>query len=271
VPDSRSDGPKTRQSSADGATGGEPPKHDRLVEFYDESYSRAGEQAELYARWRALGAKGKADHVTTLCGRAGISPAKILDVGCGDGALLSELRRRGFGQELDGVEITKAAVRIASERAELDSVKWYDGSHLEAPDRAYDLGIVSHVLEHVVDPAALLAEVGRACRMVVMEVPLEANLSARREGKREHAEEVGHLQRLDRDAARAIVARAGLDVAGELEDALPLEAQRFFARTWVQSVAAMGKWATRSALHRLAPGPARRLFTVHYACLCRPR
>ena len=35
-----------------------------------------------------------------------------------------------------------------------------------------------------------------------MEVPLEANISARREGKREHAEEVGHLQRLDRDSAR---------------------------------------------------------------------
>jgi SAM-dependent methyltransferase len=248
-----------------------PDSHDQLVEFYDESYSREGEQAELYARWRALGAKGKADHVMKLCGQAGIRPAKILDVGCGDGALLSELRRRGFGQGLHGVEITEAAVRIASERPEIDSVEWYDGTRLETPDRGYDLGIVSHVLEHVVDPAALLAEVGRACGVVVMEVPLEANLSARREGKREHAEEVGHLQRLDRDSARAIVARAGLGIAGELEDALPLEAQRFFARTWAQNVAAVGKWGTRSALHRLAPGLARRLFTVHYACLCMPR
>jgi len=209
--------------------------------------------------------------VTELCAQAGIHPAKILDVGCGDGALLSELRRRGFGQSLHGVEITQAAVRIASERAEIDSVEWYDGARLEAPDGTYELGIVSHVLEHVLDPAALLAEVGRACGAVVMEVPLEANLSAGREGKREHAEEVGHLQRLDRDSARAIVARAGLRIACELEDALPLEAQRFFAQTRAQNAVAVGKWGTRSALHLLAPGLARRVFTVHYACLCTPR
>jgi ubiquinone/menaquinone biosynthesis C-methylase UbiE len=229
-----------------------------------------GEQAQLYARWRALGAEGKADHVMRLCERAGIQPAKILDVGCGDGALLSELRRRGFGRSLHGVEITKAAVRIASERAGIDSVECYDGAHLEVPDGAYELGIVSHVLEHVVDPPALLAEVGRACEAVVMEVPLENNLSARRAGKREHAEEVGHLQRLNRDSARAIVTQAGLRIAGELEDALPLVAQSFFAQTAAQNVKAVGRWGTRRALHLIAPPMARRLFTVHYACLCLP-
>ena len=198
-------------------------------------------------------------------------PAKILDVGCGDGALLTELRRRRFGQTLQGVEITEAAVRIAGERAEIDSVQMYDGAHLDFPDQAFDLGIVSHVLEHVPDPAALLAEVGRACKAVVIEVPLEANISARREPKREHAEEVGHLQRLDRSAARAIVARAGLRVAGEIEDALPLAAQSFFAHTSAQKVKAVTKWGARTTLHKLAPPLARRLFTVHYACLCLPR
>jgi SAM-dependent methyltransferase len=260
-----------KPSEQEGLMAGEPSEQERLVEFYDESYAREGEQAELYARWRALGAKGKADHVTKLCERAAIRPARILDVGCGDGALLSELRRRGFGESLHGVEITKAAVRIASERPGIDSVEWYDGAHLEAPGGGYDLGIVSHVLEHVVEPAALLAEVGRVCEAVVMEVPLEANLSARREGKREHAAEVGHLQRLSRDSARAIVARAGLRIADELEDALPLEAQRFFARTRAQKVAAVGKWGVRGTLHLLAPALARRLFTLHYACLCLPR
>ena len=64
---------------------------------------------------------------------------------------------------------------------------------------------------------------------MLVEVPLEANVSARRAGKREHAAEVGHLQRLDRAAARAIVARGGPAIAGELEDPLPLEVHRFFA------------------------------------------
>jgi len=244
---------------------------EQLVKFYDESYARQGAEAQLYADWRALGAKGKADHVVGLCLGEGLRPATILDVGCGDGALLTELRRRRFGQTLQGVEITEAAVQIARARVEIDSVQLYDGAHLEFPDQAFDLGIVSHVLEHVPDPAALLAEVGRACEAVVMEVPLEANMSARRESKREHAEEVGHLQRLDRRAARAIVARAGLHIAGELEDALPLAAQRFFAHTPAQQAKATIKWGARNGLNKIAPPLARRLFTVHYACLCLPR
>ena len=60
-------------------------------------------------------------------------------------------------------------------------------------------------------------------------------------------------------------------VAGELEDALPLAAQRFFARTPAQKATATVKWGARTSLHLLAPPFARRLFTVHYACLCLPR
>jgi SAM-dependent methyltransferase len=243
-----------------------------FVRFYDAAYTQEPTAAARYARWRALGAVGKADHVLTLCARArmwaGGNPINTLEVGCGDGALLCELHSRGFGGRLAGVEITDAAVAIAASRPQIDAVECYDGLHVPAADRAYDLGVLSHVLEHVPDPTALLREVARACRAVLVEVPLEANSSARRASKRAHAEEVGHVQRLSRDATRAIVARAGLSIAAELEDPLPLQAHRFFAVGSRQRAAATGKWATRATVHRLAPPLARRLFTVHYACLC---
>lgn len=245
--------------------------HTELVRFYDEAYAQCDPaDATRYASWRALGALGKADHVLALCAGAGLRPARTLEIGCGDGALLCELRARGYGGRLEGVEITRAAVEIACGRAEIDRVECYDGAHLPAGDGEYELGILSHVLEHVPDPPALLAEAARACGAVVMEVPLEANLSARRAVKREHAHEVGHLQRLDRAGAREIVARAGLRVAGELEDPLPLTVHTFFAATPLARVRGRAKWALRAGLHRLAPGLARRLFTVHYACLCLP-
>ena len=243
----------------------------QLVRFYDEAYAkRDPADAMRYARWRALGAIGKADHVLALCARTGLSPTSTLEIGCGDGALLCELRARGLGGRIAGVEITQAAVEIARERAEIDAVELYDGASLPAGDGEYELGIVSHVLEHVLDPPALLGEAARACGAVVMEVPLEANLSARRAAKREHSDEVGHLQRLDRAGAREIVARAGLRVAGELEDPLPLSVHVFSATTPRARARATAKWALRAGLHRLAPGLARRLFTVHYACLCLP-
>jgi SAM-dependent methyltransferase len=242
----------------------------RLARFYDEAYSQEADAARVYARWRALGARGKADHVIALCARAGVSPASTLEVGCGDGALLCELHRRSFGGRLSGVEISAAAVALARARREIEAVALYDGRRLPLSAGAHDLGILSHVLEHVPDPAALLAEVARVCRAVLVEVPLEANLSARRAGKREQSAEVGHLQRLDRAAARRIVAQAGLSIACELDDPLPLAVHRYFAATPSARARATAKWALRSGLHRLAPSPARRLFTVHYASLCLP-
>src|SRR2546428_660094 len=86
---------------------------------------------------------------------------------------------------------SRSDVASARERPQIDAVALYDGVHLAADEGSYDLGILSHVLEHVPDPAALLAEVARACRTVALEVPLEANWSARRAGRRVRAAEIG--------------------------------------------------------------------------------
>ncbi len=238
-----------------------------LVGFYERSYSVGGERGNLYAQWRALGAVGKADHVLALCRRAGLEPASTLDVGCGDGALLRELAARGLGGRLGGAEISAPAAAIAREAGVAETIELFDGAALPFGDGSYELGILSHVLEHVPDPPALLAETARVCAAVVVEVPLEANWSARRRSKRAHSEEIGHLQRLDRSAARTIVAAAGLRVGAELQDPLPLTVHRFFATTPFARAAAGAKWGVRSGLNALTPALARRVFTVHWACL----
>jgi len=156
----------------------------QLVKFYDEAYtSQSPAQAALYARWRALGAIGKAGHVLALCARANLRagghPINTLEIGCGDGALLCELHTRGFGGRLAGVEITQAAVDIARERAQIDSVELYDGSRLPAADGAYELGILSHVLEHVPDDRRAIAELRRVLRptgVAIMQHPREETM-----------------------------------------------------------------------------------------------
>jgi SAM-dependent methyltransferase len=254
------------RESAAGPPGKDAPE---LVAFYEQTYTSPDPvRAQLYARWRALSAVGKADHVIALCARANVRPSRTLDVGCGDGALLCELHAREFGGRLAGVEITRAAAAIARDRPGIAAIDIYDGQRLSDPDDAHDLGILCHVLEHVPDPPALLREVARVCGAVIVEVPLEANLSARRSGKREHAAEIGHLHRLDRPAVREIVKSSGLSIVCELDDPLPLDVHRFFASTRPARIAATAKWALRTGLQSVAPPLARRLFTVHYACLC---
>src|ERR1700682_3677981 len=127
---------------------------DTLASFYEEAYTTSDpDEGMRYARWRALSAVGKAEHVLALCWEAGLEPESTLEVGCGDGALLCELRRRDFGGRLQGLEIAPQAVAIARERPEIDAVELYDGERLPQDDGAFALGILSHVLEHVADPA----------------------------------------------------------------------------------------------------------------------
>jgi SAM-dependent methyltransferase len=222
-------------------------------------------------RWRALGARAKAGHIATLCGRAGLRPRTLVEIGCGDGAVLAELSARGLAAVLDGFELSEPAAAMAAARGipGVRAIAAYDGEDVPARDGAYDLAVLTHVLEHVPEPAPLLAEAARVAEWVVVEVPLEANRSAARPAKRAQAAEIGHLHAFDRAAVDALVEGAGLRRVAALADPLGLEHHSFFAAGPRARAAAAAKWGVRAALHRAAPRAAERLFTAHYAVLAR--
>jgi SAM-dependent methyltransferase len=236
-----------------------------LSGFYDSAYARGGER---HAAWRELGARGKADHVVSLVSEAGLAPVgSVVEIGCGDGALLAELSARGFGGSLAGFDISATAVELAAARG-VASVSVFDGASLPVADRSFDLGVLSHVLEHVPEPLPLLREAARACRAVVVEVPLERNASGGRAVKRASSTEIGHLTALDRAAVRRLVSDAGMRVAAELLDPLPRSVHTFFASSPADQARGLAKAAVRRGLFRVAPAVAERAFTLHYACAC---
>jgi SAM-dependent methyltransferase len=185
----------------------------------------------------------------------------VVEIGCGDGALLEELQT--LAPTLDGFELSPTAAGFARQRGVVRRVEAFDGTHVPAPDDAYDLAVLSHVVEHVPDPIPLLNEAKRIAPYVLVEVPLEDNLSARRATKQRLAERAGHVHTLNRASLQAMLTAAQLEPTTELTDALPYEHHAFQSGTTRGAV----KWATRTALHRL--GLAERLFTVHYAVLAR--
>jgi SAM-dependent methyltransferase len=240
-----------------------------LSGFYDSAYARGGEK---HAEWRELGARGKASHVEELVARAGLTADRVAEIGCGDGALLAELSHRGFGGELAGFDISEAAVSLARTRSipRVRRLEVFDGLRLPASDGSFDLGVLSHVLEHVPEPLGLLREAARVCGSLIVEVPLERNASGARAGRRAQSEAIGHVQALDRAAVASLVAGAGLRVVAELLDPLPREVHTFFASSPRARAAALAKAAVRRGVFRAAPRVAEQAFTLHYACACVP-
>jgi SAM-dependent methyltransferase len=240
-----------------------------LSGFYDSAYARGGER---HAQWRELGARGKADHVLALCSELSLATDRVVEMGCGDGALLAELSRRGFGGALSGFEISEAALELARDRAvpRVERLEVFDGLRLPVDDGAFDLGVLSHVLEHVPEPLPLLREAARACAALIVEVPLERNASGARAAKRSSSEAIGHVQALDRERVRELVAAAGLRVAADVLDPLPRQVHTFFASTPVDQARGLAKAAVRRGLFRLSPAVAERAVTLHYACACVP-
>jgi SAM-dependent methyltransferase len=238
--------------------------------FYTAGYTLADrDEGMKMGRWRALGARSKAAHARALCASAGFTPSTVVEIGCGDGSLLLELAAVWPSAHFDGFELSPPAIEIARGRGipRAGRLEAYDGARLPAGDGAYDLAVLSHVLEHVPDPAPLLAEAARVAQFVLVEVPLEGNRSASRPAKRAEAGRIGHLHAFDRAAVRALIAGAGLRLVSELSDPLPREHHAFFASTAAARAAATAKWALRTAVWRIAPDAGERWFTLHYAAL----
>lgn len=106
-------------------------------------------------------------------------PGHILDVGCASGDFLYAMKQHNW--QTTGVELSTSAAQHAQEKLGL-TVKI--GTLLEAslPDNHFDVIVFWHVLEHVLDPKATLAEAARIIKpngLLVLGLPNPTSIEAR--------------------------------------------------------------------------------------------
>src|SRR5690242_19661089 len=94
---------------------------------YEDTYSH--HHVAFGVEWRKIGARDKATNIRSLC--AGFPRRSILEIGCGDGAIIRELE--DFGEKIAGLEISQAAVDQCL-RAGLN-VALFDGSTIPYKDK----------------------------------------------------------------------------------------------------------------------------------------
>lgn len=103
-----------------------------------------------------------------------IQPKSILELGCGEGYLLSQLHQHFPSVPMLGLDNLDVALdeghRIFPELQLMHG----DIYHIAQPDKSWDLVIASEVLEHLDDPLAALKELKRvSSRHVLLSVPHE--------------------------------------------------------------------------------------------------
>ena len=87
------------------------------------------------------------------------APGEVLEVGCGDGARLVALNELGWS--VHGQEVDEDAAAVAASRGYRVFVG--ELGEIGLPAAAYDAVVMNHVLEHLHDPGAVLAE----CRRIL--------------------------------------------------------------------------------------------------------
>lgn len=225
------------------------PASQSLAAHYEEIYSR---HSDFGIRWRSLGARDKAKNVRALC--AEYPHQTILEIGCGDGAVIRELA--GFGEHLQGLEISKQAVNQCTQ-AGLD-VRLFDGSRIPFQDRSFDLAILSHVVEHLESPREILTEAVRVARYVFVEVPLEDNRGL---GMDFVPNDIGHINFYSVKTIRQLVQTCRMRITAQKVSHSSLAGYRY--RLGSRGYVA---WAIKSATLPF-PRIATRLWTYHYSLL----
>jgi SAM-dependent methyltransferase len=123
-------------------------------------------------RYRSGTIKKETFHTVSLLTPHLETGASVLDIGCGEGYVLDELRARGV-PDVQGVDI------VDIRRNKEYPFRLYDGQTLPFPDRSFDLVVLSFVLHHVPNDRKLVLieealRVSRAKVVIVEDTPSSA-------------------------------------------------------------------------------------------------
>jgi SAM-dependent methyltransferase len=182
--------------------------------FYDDYYTKVNDSN---IKWRDFSAIEKCKSIITLC--SGKQFGKVVEIGCGLCSITSRLGKLNFAPELYALEVSPSAVYFIKEKINIPSLKsvyLLDTTKTPFENDFFDLGILSHVIEHVSDPTPLINEALRICKYVLIEVPLEdcllLNLSSsfweKVTGRKRTDNAVGHVQFFNKSAVGSLIMKS---------------------------------------------------------------
>jgi SAM-dependent methyltransferase len=224
------------------------------INSYNKHYE--GAYAEREMDWRRLCAVDKINNLQVLLGENSVDA--VLEVGCGTGALLTEVSRRGIGKKHVGVDLADPNEHADPNAQELNLIK-IDGKRLPFDDGSFDLVYASHVVEHVPDPRGLITEMLRVSKkFIYIEVPCEMHIRTNQKALQKTVN-IGHINSYSPETFLLLLQSSGLNVKDIKIFDHSLKVHQFHTSPNKGLI----KKLIRGAMLRFSPILASRLFTYH--------
>jgi SAM-dependent methyltransferase len=118
-------------------------------------------QPEEISKWETMmkGVVRKSADLIESCSKTG--KGKLLDIGCGYGFFLQEMRARGW--QVKGIEISRQGRQYARHTWGLEIFS-HPLENLQLPENTFDVVTLFYVIEHVLEPLDLLKAVQRVLK-----------------------------------------------------------------------------------------------------------
>ncbi len=162
---------------------------------------------------------------------------KLLDIGCGSGEFLDQMR--SFGWEVYGVEISPEAAGIGNKRGLNVFCGELEGA--DFPENYFDAVVLSQTLEHVYSPGSYLKHIYRLLKpegLLIIGVPNVGSLETQIFGRCCHALDVPrHLYFFTVTSLRRYLEKYGFEVEKVLSKkfSLPLNGIRGDLKSFIQN------------------------------------
>lgn len=217
-----------------------------LKKLYDTYY-----EDEKVLIKRKIAARQTVDHINLILPRR--SYRSIIDIGAGDGAVLQEINRLNICHELHAVEISESGCASIKDKKipNLCTVCIFDGYKIPLTSNRYELGLATHVLEHVEHERAFIKELSQTCDFVYIEVPLELTFNLTRNIR--VSTKYGHINYYNISTFNNLLGSCGLKVLSTKLFTASMEYEIFLSGNFKGKIKYYVKKIALIAFPRIAP------------------
>jgi SAM-dependent methyltransferase len=226
---------------------------------YDEMYNNPTGRL-----WRQICAADKVknqrpfyDFISTF------SDVNVLEIGCGEGSIASELSKSLVFHTYTGIEISRSGIAAAREKhLEKAEFIYLDSAKIENFEFHSDVTLLCHVVEHLDNPRILLMKAKEWSEYLLVEVPLEDN---RGMGEDYDWNPVGHINKFKTSTIRHLIQTCGWTIVKTKIYNPSRDVRTFLSKGLRADII----WLIKELALKLNPRIASKLFTYHYVILAK--